>query len=92
MSQFDTYRNRVLATIRRGHSIVLKKGVPAKKSPTGKAIPAVRQRVPGCSSRALFGKTIRVGINLINAELETILAAMRNDGIIHCTNGMWWER
>lgn len=92
MSQRDTYRNRVIASIRKGHSIVLKKGVSAKKSPNGKPIPAVRKRVPGCSSKALFGKTIRVGLSLIDAELDAALKAMRDEGVILCTDGMWWER
>lgn len=47
----------ILKRIAKGHFIVLKKAVPKKKSPTGKGEPAVKQRVAGCTSKNLLGKT-----------------------------------
>ena len=87
----EGYRKLVLEAIRLGHSITQKKGVPAKKSPTGKAIKAVKAYVPGCVSKTLFSKAMKNKTGLGDVAMEAELTAMRKAGVIHCTNGMWWK-
>ena len=89
----ETYRRHALEAIRKGHTVTRKKAVPKKKSPTGRAVPAVKERVPGVASKILFGKTImnKVAGSSV-AAVEAELGEMRKEGIIHCTNGIWWER
>lgn len=50
-------------------------------------------RVPGCSTKALTTKTLQKQSGAEDAiTLEDELAVMRNEGIIACTNGIWWAR
>ena len=83
----------ILARLRLGHWITLKKGVPKKKSPTGKAIPAIKERVPGCTKKAIATKGwMRKHSADDPAKLDATLLAMRQAGTIVCTNGIWWQR
>lgn len=89
----DKFRELVLARIAKGHFHTLKKGVPAKKSPTGKAEKAVKERVPSCSTKALLGKTIlKAAGNASEGDGNDELRRMRDEGVIHCTNKLWWAR
>lgn len=89
----EEYRKAVITRIRREHRVVLKKGIPAKKSPTGKAVKPEVKWVHGVTSAVLLGKALlnkfRDG-NQSAAEAE--LGKMRAEGLILCTNGMWWVR
>lgn len=49
-------------------------------------------KVPGCSSKLLFSKSIKSATKLTDLEIESVLGAMRKEGVIHCTNGLWWKR
>ncbi len=64
--------------------------VPKKKSPTGKAIPAVKQQVPGVTSKILLGKTAQNAMKCGELELEAALMQLRKARVIVCTNGVWW--
>lgn len=90
----EKFRKLVLERITQGHWHTLKKGVPKKKSPTGKAIPAVKERVPSCPSKAFFSskRLIREALVLAESEVVDELRRMRDEGLIHCTNKMWWKR
>ena len=89
----EKYRMLVLERIAKGHFHTLKKGVPAKKSSTGKPIKAVRERVASCPTKPLLGKTL---LKLAACDSENAandeLRRMRDEQIIHCTNKMWWKR
>lgn len=88
----EKYREEVLKRIAVGHWHILKKAVPKKKSPTGKAIPAVKERVPSCKSGALFGRGLLKRTGMAEPDANDELRKMRDEGIIHCTNKMWWKR
>ncbi len=92
MTPKEKLRELVLARVAKGHSVTLRKAVPKNKSPTGKAVPAEKIQVPGCSSKLLFSKSIRQATKLSNVEIEAVLGAMRKEGVIHCTNELWWKR
>jgi len=72
--------------------VTLRKAVPKKKSPTGKAIPGEKIQVPGCASKLLFSKAFKRKTDLSDLEMERELDAMRKEGVIHCANGLWWKR
>lgn len=65
----EQYQKWCLTRIAKGHSVVLKKGVPKKKSPTGKAIPAVTKRVPGVVSKILLGRTAQIAMSADEGQL-----------------------
>ena len=88
----ESYEKWARARITHGHSIVRKKGVPKKKSPTGRAIPAVRERVPGVTSKVLLGKTAQNAMRCDEGDLERALLALRKSGEFICTNGIWWTK
>ena len=88
----EAYRNMVLAKIAKGHTITHKKGVPAKKSPTGKAIKAVKSYVPGVDTKQLFSRAVKNKFGLSDVQMEDELREMRDAGVIHCTNDIWWKR
>jgi hypothetical protein len=88
----EALRKVILERIRKGHSVTLKKGVPAKKSPTGKAIKATKKAVHGVESKLLFAKAMARKTNVSDLELEAELGRMRKEEIIVCTNGIWWEK
>ena len=89
----DIFRQHVLRRIARGHFHTLKKAIPKKKSTTGKAIPAVKERIASCPTKAFFDKAIVRAANIgSESEVTDELRRMRDEGIIHCTNKMWWKR
>lgn len=88
----EKYRDLVLDRIAKGHSITLRKAVPAKKSTNGKPIKAEKKQVPGVTSKVLLGKTFQNLTHSSQCELEMELGKLRELGIIHCTNGVWWVR
>ena len=90
----EKFRELVLKRIAQGHFHTLKKGVPKKKSPIGKAIPAVKERIPSCPSKAFFSskKIMREARVEAEADVTDELRRMRDEGIIHCTNKMWWAK
>lgn len=86
------FRDLVFQRIAKGHFVTLRKAVPEKKSPTGKAIPAERIQVAGCSTKRLLDKSAQLLLGAAQFELEAELGALRKTGVIHCTNGVWWRR
>lgn len=88
----DEFRKLILKRIAQGHWHTLKKGVPKKKSPTGKAIKAIKERVPSCPSKAFFSSKPITRAGFSEADITDELRRMMKEGVIHCTNKMWWKR
>lgn len=86
------YRALVLDRIAKGHPHVLRKAVPKKKSPTNRGIPAITERIPSCSTKHLLSKAILRATGASEADLAEELGLMRDEGLIHCTNKLWWAR
>lgn len=89
----EKYRELVYARITKGHFVVRRKAVPKKKSPTGKAIPAVKDQVEGVATKLLLNKTMqnKMGREADEGILGRELMVMRKAGLIVCTNGIWWR-
>lgn len=89
----EKLRAAVLKRIAQGHWHVLKKAVPKKKCPRGTGEPAVKERVPSCSTKALMSKGIMKACDADHEdEVNNELRVMRDEGVIHCTNKLWWKR
>ncbi len=88
----EQLRKRIITRIEKGHPYTLKKAVSAKKSPTGEAIPAVVKQIVGCTTKDLLTKEFLASAHVHEAIVEDELLAMRREGIILCTNGMWLHR
>lgn len=89
----EKYRELVYTRIAKGHFVVRRKAVPKKKSPTGNAVPAVKDQVEGVVTRLLLGKTMqnKMGREADAGILERELMVMRKARLIVCTNGIWWR-
>ena len=82
----------IVERIQKGRSVTVKKGVPKRKSPTGKAIPAVKSRVSSLATKTLMGKSLLRKWNSSALDIEDELRRMRDAGVLVCTNGYWWVK
>jgi hypothetical protein len=80
----EKYQKWCLARIAKGHSIVLRKAVC-------RAVPAVKQQIPGVTSKVLLGKTAQNAMGCGELALEQALMRLQKAGVIICTNGIWWK-
>jgi hypothetical protein len=89
----ERYHQLVFERIAKGHFVVRRKAVPKKKSPTGRAVPAVKDQVEGVITKLLLNKTMqnKMGREADEQILEAELMRMRKAGLIVCTNGIWWR-
>lgn len=93
VSQQERVREAIIARIRKGYSVVLCKAVPKKKDPDGVGKKAIKKQCAGASHKALLAKSVLKKAGLEHpGDCEDELRRMRDEGVLACTNGMWWER